>query len=304
MSAPFGRPAAAAVTPADAPGRARSLHRRRSRRVGRASITSGTTRRREANADMWQAPQGVHASCAPTTTHKSADWPATSPVPLAGWTAEELAKLPTYYIMDLDKGMAETVAPEMPTPRRSPPASGSPTASSRSTARSTRARLPGRAAMVSMRAAAGVRIGGAEVVLRAHHRRAVDLHLRPRRLGHLPDAGCARRMQREACTKMLGCTSSKGAGHWVQQGHDDLHVVEPLVGIEAALGGLLAHPGDVARARRCSWRTRTAAGRSRRTPRRGSTASSAGPCTWRRRGCSARCIADVAHLELLARWRA
>jgi non-specific protein-tyrosine kinase len=31
-------------------------------------------------------------------------------------TAEELAKMPTYYIMDLDKGMAETVAAVMPTP--------------------------------------------------------------------------------------------------------------------------------------------------------------------------------------------
>ncbi len=30
------------------------------------------------------------------------------------WTADELAKMPTYYIMDLDKGMAATVAPEMP----------------------------------------------------------------------------------------------------------------------------------------------------------------------------------------------
>jgi hypothetical protein len=32
-----------------------------------------------------------------------------------GWTAAELAKMPTYYIMDLAKGMAETVAAEMPT---------------------------------------------------------------------------------------------------------------------------------------------------------------------------------------------
>src|ERR1700739_4549727 len=29
---------------------------------------------------------------------------------LVSLTAEELAKMPTYYIMDLDKGMAETVA--------------------------------------------------------------------------------------------------------------------------------------------------------------------------------------------------
>ena len=45
---------------------------------------------------------------------KSADWPANTPFPLAGWTAEALAQLPTYYVMDLGHGMAETVAPELP----------------------------------------------------------------------------------------------------------------------------------------------------------------------------------------------
>ena len=29
-------------------------------------------------------------------------------------SAGEMAKLPRFYVMDLDKGMAETVAPEMP----------------------------------------------------------------------------------------------------------------------------------------------------------------------------------------------
>ena len=37
-------------------------------------------------------------------------------MPLLGWTATELARLPTYYVMDLHQGMAETVAPQMPTP--------------------------------------------------------------------------------------------------------------------------------------------------------------------------------------------
>ena len=46
--------------------------------------------------------------------HKSADWKANKPFELAGWTADELAKMPTYYIMDLADGMAETVAKEMP----------------------------------------------------------------------------------------------------------------------------------------------------------------------------------------------
>ncbi len=46
--------------------------------------------------------------------HKSADWAANKPYPLKSWSAAELAKLPTYYVMDLAKTMAETVAEEMP----------------------------------------------------------------------------------------------------------------------------------------------------------------------------------------------
>ena len=45
---------------------------------------------------------------------KSADWKQNKPFRLASFTAGELAKMPTYYIMDLDMGMAETVALEMP----------------------------------------------------------------------------------------------------------------------------------------------------------------------------------------------
>ena len=46
--------------------------------------------------------------------HKSADWPANQPHPLDGWTAEALAEMPTYYIMDLGRSMPATVAPEEP----------------------------------------------------------------------------------------------------------------------------------------------------------------------------------------------
>ena len=64
---------------------------------------------RPANDDMWHCRQGVHAFLRAYYHHKSADWPATSRS-AAGWTADELAKMPTYYIMDLDETMAETVA--------------------------------------------------------------------------------------------------------------------------------------------------------------------------------------------------
>ena len=71
---------------------------------------------REANADMQHAPQGLHAFLRAYYHHKSADWPGNQPVPLASWAAEELARLPTYYVMDQADGMAATVAPYLPTP--------------------------------------------------------------------------------------------------------------------------------------------------------------------------------------------
>jgi pimeloyl-ACP methyl ester carboxylesterase len=69
---------------------------------------------RDANKNMWGAPQGIHAFLRAYYHFKSADWKQNKPFALAAFTADELAKMPTYYIMDLDKGMAETVAQEMP----------------------------------------------------------------------------------------------------------------------------------------------------------------------------------------------
>ena len=69
---------------------------------------------REANDDMWKAPQGVHAFLRAYYHYKSADWTGNKPFRLASFTARELAKMPTYYIMDLNKGMAQTAAEQMP----------------------------------------------------------------------------------------------------------------------------------------------------------------------------------------------
>ena len=67
-----------------------------------------------ANADMRDCPQGVHAFLRAYFHHKSADWSGNRPFRLASWSAGELARMPTYYIMDLDRTMAETVAAELP----------------------------------------------------------------------------------------------------------------------------------------------------------------------------------------------
>ena len=67
-----------------------------------------------ADTDMRQAPQGLHAFLRAYFHMKSADWPGNDPRPLAGWTAEALATMPTYYIMDLDDDMPAAVAAAMP----------------------------------------------------------------------------------------------------------------------------------------------------------------------------------------------
>jgi pimeloyl-ACP methyl ester carboxylesterase len=71
---------------------------------------------RPANDDMWKCPQGVGNFMRAYYHHKSADWKQNQPFPLKSWTAGELEKMPTYYIMDLNENMAQTVAKEMPSP--------------------------------------------------------------------------------------------------------------------------------------------------------------------------------------------
>ena len=68
----------------------------------------------EANDNMQHCPQGVHNFLRAYYHHKSADWPENKPHPLNSWAAEDLAVLPTYYVMHAETGMAETVAAEMP----------------------------------------------------------------------------------------------------------------------------------------------------------------------------------------------
>ncbi len=108
MSAPFGGPPAAAAAGGDIHAALAALPRPRKH----YQRHYGT---REANAEMWHCPQGVHAFLRAYYHMKSADWAANQPFELQGWHADELAKMPEYYVMDLDKGMAETVAAHLPT---------------------------------------------------------------------------------------------------------------------------------------------------------------------------------------------
>jgi pimeloyl-ACP methyl ester carboxylesterase len=69
---------------------------------------------RQADGDMLNAPQGLHDFLRAYYHVKSADWPGNQPHPLRAWSAAELAELPEYYVMPADAGMAQTVAPYLP----------------------------------------------------------------------------------------------------------------------------------------------------------------------------------------------
>ncbi len=128
MSAPFGGPAPLPFNTANEPASARNSPGEL-RRDGPAAGPDEELARlsparkhyqtyyttREANENMWHAAQGIHNFLRAYYHMKSADWPANTPFPLASNDASEQAKLPRYYVMDLDKGMAESVAGEMPT---------------------------------------------------------------------------------------------------------------------------------------------------------------------------------------------
>lgn len=68
----------------------------------------------EANRDMLAPPQGLQAFLRAYFHMKSADWVPNVPEPLLAWTAEELARLPEYYVMKARDTMPSAVAPEMP----------------------------------------------------------------------------------------------------------------------------------------------------------------------------------------------
>jgi len=110
MSAPF----AGAPSPGPVLAPAIDIHADLARLTPPRKLYQWYYSTRSADADMSGASQGVHEFLRAYYHFKSADWPGNRPHPLAAWTAEELAKLPDYYVMPLDHGMAEAVAPHMP----------------------------------------------------------------------------------------------------------------------------------------------------------------------------------------------
>jgi pimeloyl-ACP methyl ester carboxylesterase len=172
---------------------------------------------RAANRDMTQCPQGVHDFLRGYFHHKSADWPGNRPFPLAAWTAEELARMPTYYIMDLDRTMAETVAAEMPSPAAIAACQWLPEAElAVYSGEYRRTGFQGGLQWYRCRTAHVL-----EAELEVFAGRTIDvpsLFIAGRSdWGPRQRPGAFERMQTSACTDMRGAHLVPGAGHWVQQ---------------------------------------------------------------------------------------
>ena len=172
---------------------------------------------READADMRNCAQGLHAFLRAYYHVKSADWKANVPRPLEAWSATEIAQLPRYYVMDFELDMARTVAPHLPSP-----------AEVAACTWLTDAEL---GVYASEYARTGFQGGLQWYRCRTTGLQNAELQLYSGRTIDVPACFIAGRsdwgthqkpgdfekMQHSACTRLAGCHLLGGAGHWVQQ---------------------------------------------------------------------------------------
>jgi pimeloyl-ACP methyl ester carboxylesterase len=176
-------------------------------------------RTRGANDDMLHAPQGLHAFFRAYYFYKSADYKGNKPHPLRGRTAEEMAQIPHYYVMEKDKGMAANVAPMMPS-------AGYIAACTWLTEPEVDvyAAEYGRTGFTGALQGYRVRRGGdpkSIAEMRTFSGRAIDVPSQyiagKSDWGVYQTPGAVDKMRTSACTRMVGFHLLDGAGHWVQQ---------------------------------------------------------------------------------------
>lgn len=220
MSAPFGGPPPLPFGTVDTPAKPPAedlVHRELAALPRPRKHYQWYYSTREANADMQYAPQGVHDFLRAYYHHKSADWTGNKPYPLTSWSANELAKLPTYYVMDLNETMAETVAKEMPSPAA--------IAANRWLPDSELAYYSAEYGRTGFQGGLQWYRYGTSGTLNSEMQLFAgrSIEVPSCFISGMQDWGTYQRpgvfetMQARACTQMLGCHLVDGAGHWVQQ---------------------------------------------------------------------------------------
>ena len=172
---------------------------------------------REAADNMRNCPQGVHAFLRAYYHYKSADWKQNKPFRLKSWSAAEMAQLPTYYVMERDKGMAQTVAPEMPSESAIAACKWLPEAElAVYSGEYARNGFQGGLQWYRCRTS-----GKYTAELQTFSGHTIDVPscfiAGKSDWGSYQKPGELESMQNSACTQMLGCHFVEGAGHWVQQ---------------------------------------------------------------------------------------
>jgi len=176
-------------------------------------------RTRGASDDMLHAPQGLHAFFRAYYFYKSADYKGNKPHPLKARTAEEMAQIPTYYVMEKDKGMAATVAPFMPSAEYVANCNWLSEAEV-----DVYATEYGRTGFTGALQGYRVRRGSdprSIAEMQTFSGRTIDV---PSQFiagksdwGVYQTPGAVDKMRNNACTHMVGFHLLDGAGHWVQQ---------------------------------------------------------------------------------------
>ena len=180
-------------------------------------------RTRGANDDMLHAPQGLHAFFRAYYFYKSADYKGNNPRPLKARTAEEMAQIPHYYVMEKDKGMAANVAPLMPSADYIANCKWLTEAEVE-----VYATEYGRTGFTGALQGYRVRRGSdprSIAEMRTFSGRTIDV---PSQFiagksdwGVYQTPGAVDKMRASACTRMVGFHLLDGAGHWVQQEQPD-----------------------------------------------------------------------------------
>jgi pimeloyl-ACP methyl ester carboxylesterase len=136
---------------------------------------------------------------------------------LKAWTASELAKMPTYYIMDRDQGIAETMAAHMPTPAQIA-ACRWLTEEDLQVYSTEYARTGFQGGLNSYRILIDSRF---DSDLNSFSGRTIDVPAMfiggARDWGVYQLPGAFEKMQRGACTRLLGVHLIQGAGHWMAE---------------------------------------------------------------------------------------
>lgn len=172
---------------------------------------------REANDDMWHAPQGLAAFLRAYYHVKSADWPDNHPHPLMAVSAEQLAMLPAYYVMQADATMPQTVAEHMPDDH-AVAACAWLTEQELDVYASEYARTGFQGGLNWYRCMTDARYSA---VLRTWSGRTIDVPscfiAGASDWGYYQRPGDFEAMRRLACTNFRAAHLIEGAGHWVQQ---------------------------------------------------------------------------------------